>query len=329
MDFYKVLDIRKNASIKTIKKAYHEKALKYHPDKNPKADIHKFHEIQTAYEILMDEEKRHKYDNLDNDDSINISMIFTKLISKIDSLAAFNKIKCQFTNILSNPKNIINITKLISKDNISFDDILDILNNLKTNNLLSTETDTNYIDTLDNINGSEYCQEVEKCNLDIKLTVNTNMKDIYNDKSQEIIYMRKNNGKDIKESVLVPLIGDQVIFEKLGDKKDKICGDLIIDINITNNMKYKKRNHDLIIRFEISLYQLFNGLVFSFIHLDDKEITIKIEDCFKYNFDGEKFKYIIKEKGILDTDGKRGNLIIQFVLIKDSHFDEKLLRFFG
>jgi DnaJ-class molecular chaperone len=324
MDLYKVLDIRKNASVKTIKKAYHEKALKFHPDKNPKADIHKFHEIQTAYEILMDDEKRSKYDNLNNDDSINIKLVFSKLISKIDSINAFNKIKCQFTNILSNPKNIINIMNLISKDNISFDDILDILNNLKGNNLLSTETDTNF-----KSEESEYYQEVEKTKLDISLNINTNMKDVYNDKSQEIIYMRKVNGKDIKESVKVPLISDQVIFEGLGDKKDNKLGDLIINVSITNNMKYKKRNQDLIIRFEISLYQLFNGLVFSFIHLDNEEITIKIEDCFKYNFDGEKFKYLIKDKGILDTDGNRGNLIVQFVLNKDTHFDEKLLRFFG
>jgi DnaJ-class molecular chaperone len=328
MDLYKVLEIRKNASIKTIKKAYHDKALKYHPDKNRNVDIHKFHEIQTAYEILIDEEKREKYDNLNNDDSINMKIIFSKLISKIDSVASFNKIKCQFTNILSNPKNIINIMKLISKDNISFDDILDILNNLKTNNLLSTETDTNY-NEFEKTEQSEYSQEINKVKLDISLNINTNMKDVYNDKSQEIIYMRKVNGKDIKEKVKVPLISDQVIFDELGDQKDNIIGDLIINVNITNNMKYKKRNDDLIIRFEISLYQLFNGLVFSFIHLDDEEITIKIEDCFKYNFDGNKFRYMIKDKGILNIDGKRGDLIVHFILSKDDHFDEKLLRFFG
>jgi DnaJ-class molecular chaperone len=334
MDLYKVLDVRRNASIKTIKKAYHEKVLKYHPDKNPNGDVKKFHEVQTAYEILIDEEKRAKYDNLNKDDSRGISEIFTKIISKIDSIASFNKMKVQFTNILNNPKNIINITNLISKDNISFDDILDILSNLKTNNVLSTETESNLITEYNNDSSnsneeSEYQKEVTKNSLDIELTVHTNMKDVYNDMSQEIIYMRKVNGKDIKEVVKVPLITDQVVFEGLGDCKGNLHGDLIVNVDITNNMKYKKRNNDIIIRFEISLYQLFNGIVFSFIHLDDKEITINIENCFKYNFDGTKFKYIIEDKGLLNIDGERGNLIVQFVLSKDEQFDEKLLRFFG
>jgi DnaJ-class molecular chaperone len=185
MDLYKVLDIKRNASIKTIKKAYHEKALKYHPDKNPQADVKKFHEIQTAYEILTDEEKREKYDNLSKDETININLIFATLLSKIDSFKNFNRIKCQFMNILTNPKNVINIMSLIRKDNIAFDDLLDIVTNLKTNNLLSTETDLEH---------SEYQQTIKKSTLDIELTINTNMKDVYNNKSQEIVYIRKVNG---------------------------------------------------------------------------------------------------------------------------------------
>lgn len=206
---------------------------------------------------------------------------------------------------------------LIQKDNISFDDILDIFNNLKTNNLLSTETD------------SEYQLDVIKAKLDIELTIKTNMKDVYNDKSQEIIFMRKVNGQDVKDTVKVPLIGDRIIYEGLGDTVGDSIGNLIINREITNNMKYKKRENDLIIRFEISLYQLFNGLVFSFIHLDDSEITVKIDECFKYNFDGIKFRYMIPSKGIPLQDGSRGDLIIYFVLSKDNNFDEKLLRFFG
>jgi len=323
MDLYKVLDIKKNASIKTIKKAYHEKALKYHPNKNPNADVKKFHEIQTAYEILTDEEKREKYDNLSKDESININLIFATLLSKIDSFKNFNRIKCQFMNILTNPKNVVNIMGLIQKDNIAFDDLLDIVTNLKTNNLLSTETD---------LEVSEYQQNIKKSTLDIEMTINTNMKDVYNNKSQEIVYIKKVNGKDIKESVKVPLIADQVNFEGCGDMSGILRGDLVVNVKITNNMKYKKKENDLLIRYEISLYQLFNGLVFSFIHLDDQEITINIKDCFKYEFDGNKFKVIIENKGLIliNEDGeKRGNLIIQFVLSKDEMFDEKLLRFFS
>ena len=320
MDLYKILEIRKNSSLKTIKKAYHLKALQYHPDKNKNVDIKKFHEIQTAYDILSDHEKRSKYDNLNNDDSLNIHLVFTKILSKIDSIHNFNKIKCQFMNILTNPKNMINIMGLISKDNILFDDIIDILSNIKTNNLLSTETE----ETL-----SEYQQEVEKTKLDIEFSINTNMKDVYNDKCQEITYIRKVNNTNIKETVKVPLFGDQVVFEGLGDKVGNTVGNLIIDVIITNNMKYKKKDNDLIIRFEISLYQLFNGLIFSFIHLDEKEVTIKIDNCFKYGFDGNKFKYIIENYGISNSEGKKGNLIVQFVLNKEQSFDEKLLRFFS
>jgi DnaJ-class molecular chaperone len=300
-----------------LKKQYRIKALQFHPDKNPNTDVKKFHEIQAAYDILSNEEERLKYDNLNKDDSLNIHLIFSTLLSKVDSIANFNKIKCQFTNILNNPKNIINIMGLIKKDNISFDDILDIFNNLKTNNLLSTETE------------SEYQLDVIKANLDIELNINTNMKDVYNDKSQEIIFMRKVNDKNVKETVKVPLIGDRIIYEGLGDSLGNSLGNLIVNVEITNNMKYKKRENDLIIRFEISLYQLFNGLVFSFIHLDDTEITVKIDECFKYNFDGTKFRYTIPSKGIPLSDGTRGNLIIHFILSKDNNFDEKLLRFFG
>ncbi|KAG0453532.1 hypothetical protein HPP92_024836 [Vanilla planifolia] len=63
LDPYKVLGVDKNANQREIQKAFHKLSLKYHPDKNKnKGAQEKFAEINNAYEILSDEEKRKNYD---------------------------------------------------------------------------------------------------------------------------------------------------------------------------------------------------------------------------------------------------------------------------
>lgn len=62
-NFYKLLGISKNATTKEIKKAYRQKSLQYHPDKNKdEGAADKFAEINYAYEVLTDEEKKNVYD---------------------------------------------------------------------------------------------------------------------------------------------------------------------------------------------------------------------------------------------------------------------------
>lgn len=74
-DLYTILEINKNASKEEIKIAYKKLALKYHPDKNPNMNTtEKFREIQTAYEILSDENKRAQYDSFDNTSDHNIQL---------------------------------------------------------------------------------------------------------------------------------------------------------------------------------------------------------------------------------------------------------------
>ena len=62
-DYYQTLGVSKNADEKTIKKAYRKLARQYHPDvnKEPGAE-EKFKEVNAAYEVLSDKEKRAKYD---------------------------------------------------------------------------------------------------------------------------------------------------------------------------------------------------------------------------------------------------------------------------
>ena len=64
IDYYKILEVDKNATEVDIKKAYRKMARKYHPDLNPndKEAERKFKELNEANEVLSNVENRKKYD---------------------------------------------------------------------------------------------------------------------------------------------------------------------------------------------------------------------------------------------------------------------------
>ncbi|HNT27020.1 MAG TPA: molecular chaperone DnaJ [bacterium] len=68
-DLYGILGVRRDATLDEIKKAYRQLAIKYHPDRNKgdKAAEEKFKEINQAYEVLSDAEKRKMYDQFGED----------------------------------------------------------------------------------------------------------------------------------------------------------------------------------------------------------------------------------------------------------------------
>ncbi len=63
-DYYEVLGLKKGATAEEIKKAFRKKAMQYHPDRNPgdKEAEENFKEVNEAYEILSDPQKKDRYD---------------------------------------------------------------------------------------------------------------------------------------------------------------------------------------------------------------------------------------------------------------------------
>ncbi|MDF7673748.1 molecular chaperone DnaJ [Acetobacteraceae bacterium ESL0709] len=63
-DFYEVLEVSRTATQEELKKAFRKKAMQYHPDRNPgdKEAEQKFKEVNAAYEVLRDADKRAAYD---------------------------------------------------------------------------------------------------------------------------------------------------------------------------------------------------------------------------------------------------------------------------
>ena len=76
-DLYSILGIQKDADQASIRKAYKKLARKYHPDlnKEPGAD-ERFKEVNTAYEVLSDEQRRSLYDNF-GADSLKHCLLYT------------------------------------------------------------------------------------------------------------------------------------------------------------------------------------------------------------------------------------------------------------
>jgi curved DNA-binding protein len=84
-DYYRILGVPKGASQEQIKKAYRKLAMQYHPDRNPGKEQwanDKFKEINEAFSVLGDPEKKTRYDRFGTTEGINLGDMFSSSFTR-------------------------------------------------------------------------------------------------------------------------------------------------------------------------------------------------------------------------------------------------------
>jgi DnaJ-class molecular chaperone len=297
-DLYNILEITKESTHKDIKKSYKRLVIKYHPDKNDNniEATERFKEINAAYNILSDIDKRKEYDNMTN----NQRILFDEM----------------FMNFLTGAKNVLmEYLKASFKIN-------------KT--VLYEEMNEEYVDSCMSIDEQNYLDIICDLEIDLKEKYLGKRKKL---KYARTVY--ENDKYITKENeVIICLNDNQIIMYELGDEEfennEIKKGNLIINIITKNNKRYKLDGYDIIKEVNISLYEYIYGIKFILEHYDGKiEINIDkpINDLIHKD---NMLLYKIINRGLLKNN-ERGNLYINFTLnIKNvgNMDDKELLKYY-
>ena len=276
MSLYDILEIKPNATKLEIKKAYFRLAKLYHPDKNTNDDsTEKFKNIQSAYEILINDTSRLEYQRLNQTDRVNFKQLFNKILNNNLDIGDFMKYSMNInkSDLDYIKNNFINFFK-----NLNIKELLDLYTNGKLKKKRFTEP-TNCSDTdevLYDEHSAEYyyslpisMQTINK--LDINISLNINLGDIISNK-RKISIKRKIEDSYESCTFIFNLTKPYVIFYGAGDYNDDMYGNLIIKLNLSNNITW---DEDIImIEQSMSLYEMIYGLDISISINPNKKIEI-------------------------------------------------------
>ncbi|QKF94048.1 DnaJ chaperone protein [Fadolivirus algeromassiliense] len=286
MNFYDILCINNNASKNDIRKAYSKLVKKYHPDKTNEPDAkEKFQEIQTAYEILYDDEKRKQYDSMTIEERLHVYDLIKQYFTDIkpqyfhfyDSVVNFiyEKEEDAFKNDINN----FNIRNIFTR-------IVDKIKNESIVKNITKNSYKNYIDITEN-----------------NTTINISLKDRYESLFKYGKVITDNN---INEYIIP-------IYENTFVINDPVKGVFNLTINTEQDKNFSLiNNYDLLHIKKISLSQYIYGGKIK-IYLPNGEInTFDFDSCLE-----KKPVFVLNKKGlpkIVNGVEDRGDLYIYLTI---------------
>lgn len=295
-DYYNVLEIDKSASSSEIKKAYRKLSLRFHPDHCSDSNAsEKMAEINQAYEILSDAQKKQEYDIMQQHP-------FMHMAGPGGSMPAFYHM-------------------------FQEQDINDVLH-IFTQNLFGGAGAPDIRNMAENIhifqkgNGFHPFMQMQKPQ-PIQMMVNISIYDCYHGKTIEICYEKwtiindKKIKEDVKQNITIPpgiYNGETFTLKEQGNVvNENNKGDVCLTVQIQNDTKMIRTDDDLQLNKSLNLVEALCGFEFSFDHVSGNNFTLKNDPLKGGDIITPNFKKIIPGLG-MKRGNKKGNLIISYTL---------------
>jgi DnaJ-class molecular chaperone len=293
--YYDILGVCKDSDAKDIKKAYRTLSLKYHPDRNSDPDATEtYKQINEAYEILGDSDKKQEYDNGNNGNNGNINH-FNQNFTDVNDIFNMMFSGQGFQNMQGHPN--IRMFSTSHGPGRQFQQFHRIAR--------PHDIDiTIIIDMKQSFSGCIIPKEIER------FVVTNNVKITEN----ETIYINIPEGIDHNEAFIIKDKGHII---------DNVKSDLKVIISVTDNVKFKRIGLDLIYKQNISLKESLCGFRIEFEHISGKKLNLNnIQPVYTIIKPG--YKKIIPGYG-MKRDNVIGNLIFDFdIVFPDSFTSEQV-----
>ncbi len=285
-DYYKVLGVSRAASADEIKKAFRKQAMKYHPDKNKgdKQAEERFKEINEAYAVLSDPEKRRQYDTFGSSD-------FNKRYTQEDIFKNFD-----FGNVFRDIGMGGRFKQQYgsTRGGMNFEDIFSSIFNVGAGP-----------------DFGEHFQQAAPKGQDLVLEMALTPKEML-EGCQKLI-MLGDDGRQERLSVKIPAgvgPGKKIRLAGKGNYGPGGRGDLYLLVTSLDDGRFKIQDVDVILEQEISFADACLGTEIEVPAIEGGKVRVKVPS----GSAGSGKRLRLQGKGLPDGTGKRGDQFIQFVI---------------
>ena len=306
---YEILGVSKESDDNEIKKAYRKLSLQYHPDRNPSEDANsRFQEINEAFEVLSDPEKRNQY-NMElqfgqrgpnpfggmEQDMQDINSIFNMMFGGMQGMQGMPGMAG-----MQGMPGMPNVRIFHGGGGPGINIQTQVFHSFSKPEPIQTNLDI----TIE--------QSYHGCSVSLKYDC---WNIINNNKSTETKTLQINIPRGVDD-------GETIVIQDQGNNiNNQAMGDVRITIKVLNKSSFIRKGMDLYLNKKISLKDALCGFNFEFEHFNGKRICMN--NATGNNVIKPNMKKVINGLGIMRDNGV-GNLIVEFdVTFPDNITDEQ------